>query len=414
MEAKHKVYLKLNLMSLVFIVVSFISVTLAWFAYSGLADVKTEVGVKAWYIELNKDGKPVSNEIVISLSDIYPGMETSHEMINIKNLGDSDAQLKYSIESARVLGDLEDNFKVTEGGTESAYIEDVLSHKYPFHINMNMEKNYILSKQDDSDFEVSVSWPLDSGDDAFDSLWGTKAYQFQKSEQGLQTTDPTHQIRPSIQVVIKITAEQYLENDTTSDPKYNLGDVVLYDPVNNKGCSEIGSSCIATYVIDRNNTLGDKTVTLMPNPKNTYVTGGFSDYNTLLSNVTSNWTVASRGLTAGDIMNVVSADVMNTNLVKAGISNIIVGNLKYGDRMNIELAKASNLNAYYSYKNNKFTYLSTANCYWTSTEYNASLGYAAKKIDDDSSKVYGEPKEISCNIVPVIIADKANIKSNMN
>ena len=48
MKRKHKLYLKLNLMSLFFIGVSFISVTLAWFAYSGLTSVKTEIGVKAY------------------------------------------------------------------------------------------------------------------------------------------------------------------------------------------------------------------------------------------------------------------------------------------------------------------------------------------------------------------------------
>ena len=47
MKKKHQVYLRLNLMSLFLIAVSFISVTLAWFAYSGLATVSTEVDVKA-------------------------------------------------------------------------------------------------------------------------------------------------------------------------------------------------------------------------------------------------------------------------------------------------------------------------------------------------------------------------------
>ena len=76
MKEKLKKYLKVNIMSLVFIVVSLISVTLAWFAYSGLTEVKTEIDVKAWYIELEKDGSTVSNDIVISSDDIYPGMDT--------------------------------------------------------------------------------------------------------------------------------------------------------------------------------------------------------------------------------------------------------------------------------------------------------------------------------------------------
>ena len=82
---RRKSYIKLNLLSLFFTAVSFISVTLAWFAYSGLAKAETEINVKAWYIELSKDGKVTSNNIVISLDEIYPGMETVHEVVEVKN-----------------------------------------------------------------------------------------------------------------------------------------------------------------------------------------------------------------------------------------------------------------------------------------------------------------------------------------
>ena len=50
MEKKHKVYLKLNILSLFFLGVSFISISLAWFAYSGLAKVATDIDVKTWYV----------------------------------------------------------------------------------------------------------------------------------------------------------------------------------------------------------------------------------------------------------------------------------------------------------------------------------------------------------------------------
>jgi hypothetical protein len=42
------------------------------------------VGVKAWYIEFEKNGQAVSNDIVISLDDIYPGMNPVNETVNIK------------------------------------------------------------------------------------------------------------------------------------------------------------------------------------------------------------------------------------------------------------------------------------------------------------------------------------------
>ena len=92
MKKRHKLYLKLNLISLFFIVASFIFTTLAWFAYSGLSKLETEIDVKAWYIELSKSGETVSNNVVISLPTIYPGMDTVSEVIDIQNFGDSDAE----------------------------------------------------------------------------------------------------------------------------------------------------------------------------------------------------------------------------------------------------------------------------------------------------------------------------------
>ena len=47
MKIKHK-HLKLNILSLFFVAVSLLSITLAWFAYSGFANTATEMDVKAW------------------------------------------------------------------------------------------------------------------------------------------------------------------------------------------------------------------------------------------------------------------------------------------------------------------------------------------------------------------------------
>ena len=53
-------------------------------------------------------------------------------------------------------------------------------------------------------------------------------------------------------------------------------------------------ACLTTYVMDVNNTLGDETVTLLPNVKNTYLNSTFNDYATTLSSITSSWTVGTR------------------------------------------------------------------------------------------------------------------------
>ncbi|MDD4035905.1 MAG: hypothetical protein PHS45_01085 [Bacilli bacterium] len=409
MKSRHKAYLRVNLISLVFIVVSFISVTLAWFAYSGLINVETEIGVKAWYIDLEKDGETVSNDIVISLTEIYPGMDVVNEIVNIKNLGDSDASVKYSIISARILDNAEDNYVVEEGVISSEYVEDRLSHDYPFHININLTKGYVLSKGLASSFEVSISWPLDSDNDTLDSLWGSEAYEFQQNEENKKTVDPNYQIKPAIQIAISVTAEQYIEEDTSSDPRYNLGNIVLFDVVNNKTCPEISSTCIETYIIDVNNKLGDEIVTLLPNPNNTYSSGTYNDYNSILSNITNGWTVNTRPLLVADLLKVVSTDIMNSFLIRDNISDLIIGNLNYSDRMNKEITRAVSYNGYYNFINEKFLFLSTPNCFWASSEYNSSNGFAVKQITESNSKIYGEAKTSSCNVVPVILVNKTNL-----
>ena len=55
MKSRHRLLLKSNLISLFFIAMSFMSITLAWFAYSGLSTVSTDIDVKAWYIEFDKN-----------------------------------------------------------------------------------------------------------------------------------------------------------------------------------------------------------------------------------------------------------------------------------------------------------------------------------------------------------------------
>ena len=409
MEKKHKAYLKMNIMSLFFIFISFTSVTLAWFAYSGISSVSTEVNVKAWYIELENNGETVSKDITISLSDIYPGMETVTETIDVKNQGDSDAQVKYSIVSARILGDAEDNYIVDETLIQSEYVEDILSHEYPFHINMNLSRNYVLPKGEESSFQVAISWPLDSDSDSLDSLWGTKAYTFQSDEETKKLADENYQIMPSIQVVLTVTAEQYIEEDSSSDPLYDLGDVILFDVINNQRCTEISSTCLNTYVIDTNNTLGDETVTLLPDPKTTYLNSNYGSYATSLATITTNWTVNTRPLLIEDLLKIVSRDVTSSFLVGDDISDLIIGNLNYGTRMSTELARALSYNGYYTFANEKFGYMTAGSCFWTNTEYDTNNGYAVIAIDETISKIYGLAKSTSCNVVPVILASKANL-----
>ncbi len=408
MKRRFKVYLRINLITLLFLIVSFISLTLAWFAYTGIMRVSTEIDVKVWYIELKKNDETVTNNLILSLTELYPGMETIGEVINIKNLGDSDAQVKYSIMSARILGTPEDNYVIDEDLITSEYVKDRLSHEYPFHINMNLSKGYVLARGGEATFEVSISWPLDSDTDLFDSFWGTEAYKFQVSEQEKKMADPEYKVRPAIEIVINIAAEQYIEEDTTSDLRYNLGDEVLFDVVNNQVCTEISSTCIKTYILDVNNTLGDNVVTLLPDPNIEYLSSVFSDYNDAFSTITNNWTVTTRPLLAEDLLKVISVDMINSVLVRENLSDLIIGNVSYENRVYSVMQKAIDYNGYFSFLIDKFAFLKTPSCYWTRSSYNEDNAFAVTVLDDSRLMLYGKEKAASCNVIPVILADKSS------
>ncbi len=405
MKARYKKYLKIYIVPIVFIATSFIFTTFAWFAYSGLRSVSTEIDVKAWYIELSKSGEVVTNNIVISLNDIYPGMETVDELVSIENKGDSDAKLSYKILSSRIL-DTEINGESLQDNT---MLTDSLSHDYPFHVNIDLSKRYIAAGGDTSTFEVSVSWPLDSGNDALDSTWGTNSYNFQQGEQRRAINDQNYVQRPAIQIVISIAAEQFIDSADNSDKNYDMGDIVLYDVMLNRGCDAVSETCLSTTVIDYNNKLGDATVTLLPSLYGNHNVSTFANYNTTLDNYTANWTAPTRALTVYDLLKVVEHDVINTTLNGSNISPQIVGNLDYGTRMTTEVDKAIRFNGYYTFLNSRFNYLSHNSCYWTSTSYDADSAFAFEKNNETTTKIYPKSNTNECRVIPVIIAPKSNL-----
>ena len=404
MEKKFKVYAKLNLMSIFFIALSFISISFAWFAYSGLAKVSTDIGVSAWYIKFKQGETDVSDDIVISLDNVYPGMERKSEKIDIENLGDLDADISYDISAVRIL---DEDIDLTNLSDKE--LEDKLAHDYPFHINVNLDKAFAKAEDGTSELEVSVSWPLDSGNNQMDSEWGKKAFEFMEKEEQKAQDDGSYQKRVPIKLVINLKAEQYLETNDVVDKNYGLGEIVLYDAVNNKACDAIGGNCLKTYVIDVNNKLNEDTVTLLPDIYGSYEAGTYNDYNSILSRVTNNWKATTRPLNISDILKIISTDITNSLLIRENLSDAVIGELEYKDRLDNVIADVKANNGYFTYLNSKFTYLSTNKCYWINEEYDLNNAFAFTKVDDTTSKVYKEIKTANCSVIPVIEASKKDI-----
>ncbi len=400
MDKRRKVNIRLSIMSITFMVISFISVTLAWFAYSGLSKVDTDVTVKSWYIEFKRGEEVATKDIVISLDDVKPGMETNTEEIVINNKGDSDASIKYKIEYVKILN--EDNM-TSSLDTTSDYIEDVIAHNYPFHINMGLDRNNVLLKGEENRFKISVSWPLDSGDDKLDSLWGNKAYQYQKD---------TNNSSPLIKLGISLIAEQVIEDDENElDHNYDLGKLILYDVKDNKTCNNINSTCIKTHVIDTKNKIADDIVTLLPSFDNNYLENTFYNSDSLYNNIISSWNANTRKLSVEDVLKVISTDIDNTIIKKEGLSDLILGKVDYKTRASTILDNNSNYNASYVFKNSLFLYLASNTCYFLDGHDNSTFAYSLAKIDNDTSSINMVSKDKTCKVIPVIIANKSSLKN---
>ena len=417
-KRRHKAYMKLNIMTLFFIGVSFISITLAWFAYSGLITARTEINVKAWNIEFNKNGDPVSNELIIRTS-IEPGMETMTEVIDIKNLGDTAAAVTYEIEEARILNDELSN-------EDQNKLKDTLSHNYPFHVDMSISDNFIRAHDGTGKFQISVSWPFDSGNDEWDSEWGNKAYDFALEESKKEVADQ----RYAIKLEIHLKAVQYIDEDDAIDHRFRTGNIVLYDVEKNKECSKIEGSCIKTYVIDRDNRVSDSSVHLLPELFDTYKSGAYNQIEEKINELKETWTVTTKPLSVEQILPIISNNIDSSIIMRPKLSNEAIGYLNYigtveypvnsgityEGRIASQINKVTTSQGSFRFTNSEYPYFSTAKCYWLNNTYNEGKHFALKRIDDTYSKIYGQDindengNTQECSIVPVIEVSKANLK----
>lgn len=406
MEKKHKRYLKLNLISLFFVTISFISVTLAWFAYTGIASSGLDVDIKAWHIEFNGKSS-AENEIVIPLTNIYPGMDTIVESINIKNKGDSDAKLSYKIESIRILND---ELDTTINQRE---LLDHLTNDYPFSIDISMNKQYIDAHIGEASIDLSVSWPLDSDNDKNDSIWGDKTYDFQSNEKKLESEDENYNARTSIKVVISLLAEQSVDKFT-----YNTGNMILYNPKDDTVCNKIEGNCYKTNMISTYRE-EEEFVYLIPNLLNDYGHGTYELSESIYNQIDSEWTTETEPFDLKDLINVVSLDVHNTilkreKIVSTGenipLSDSIVGYVTNESRFDNHIKdQVIKYNGYIEYDANKFDYLATNKCYWLNYEYDSTKAFAMKKDREGIMKIYPENKSADCYVTPIIKISKDKV-----
>ena len=183
--------------------------TFAWFIYAQKVSGTVDVHVRSWKILFESNNEEITDYVEVKVDSIYPGMEDFSQQVSVYNKSDIKAHLKYSILYVRVLND---TFKTIEGKQEdgepiydtditSEQLEQILSENYPFKITFLIGQTELDEKEGQSSFNIAAKWPYESGDDAADTLWGNKAYDFLN----------TYPDEPCIELKIKLHVTQKME-----------------------------------------------------------------------------------------------------------------------------------------------------------------------------------------------------------
>lgn len=129
----------------------------AWFVFSSTANVKVNANVMSWDIKFFENNV-ASENIVISVADLHPGMSTFEDNIVVTNSSDLDGNFSYEITGIKTLG----RNSLPNEGNVIEFVRDT----YPFSITMDADKDF-LSSGDSLNFTINVDWPFEDNSKYF-------------------------------------------------------------------------------------------------------------------------------------------------------------------------------------------------------------------------------------------------------
>ena len=109
-----------------------------------------------------------------------------------------------------------------------------------------------------------------------------------------------------------------------------------------------------------------------------------------------------------DVLKIVSKDITSSVISIPNLSDIVIGNIKYDNRLDTVINNTISKNGYFKFLN-KFTYLYSNDCYWLKDydENGVERIFTVQPFDAEMMKITSE-KTSKCKVIPVIIANKPN------
>lgn len=174
---------------LIFVVIMLSLNTYAWFIYVTRVDTSITAKVRSWNVMFQVHDNNIANEVVFHLADIYPGMPDYNDFASIVNTGSTAGEVYFKVKKVEILGTVYSDSDYT-----SDELVDLLSNNYPFKIDLSLT-NTIVNPGRTELFNIDITWPYESGNDALDTEWGMRAYQYLQRSQTTDCISITAEVR---------------------------------------------------------------------------------------------------------------------------------------------------------------------------------------------------------------------------
>ena len=126
----------------------------AWFAFSANVGLELEATVASWNVRFRDGVDVLTQDLVIEITKMKPGMDDFNKTITIESNSDVDANFSYHVTSLSILGR---SIPITSKADPFQYLRDF----YPFSITASSDKT-LLSGIDEVEFEVNLVWPYEA------------------------------------------------------------------------------------------------------------------------------------------------------------------------------------------------------------------------------------------------------------
>ncbi len=161
----------------------------AWFTYVTRVDTSISATVRSWNVMFQVHDNNFADEVTFNVGDMYPGMTNFHDHAWIVNNGATAGDAYFNIKRVQIFDDV-----YTSSNYSNAQLLAILQNNYPFEITLALSNPHVAAGRTET-FNIDISWPYESGDDATDTYWGNYAYTYLNSHSGAPCISITAEIR---------------------------------------------------------------------------------------------------------------------------------------------------------------------------------------------------------------------------